>query len=57
MGASCLRKALYFPAMSAMQHNALMKDFAKKLKSKGKCGKVIVVAMMRKLLHIIFWNK
>ena len=56
MGASCLRKALYFPAMSAMQHNALMKDFAKKLKSKGKCGKVIVVAMMRKLLHIIFWN-
>jgi transposase len=54
MGSSRLRKALYFPAMSAMQHNASMKSFAKKLKLKGKCGKVTVVAVMRKLLHIIF---
>lgn len=54
MGTPVLRKALYFPAMSAMQHNSSMKDFANKLKSKGKCGKVIVIAVMRKLLHIIF---
>ena len=54
MGCCSLRKALYCPAMSAMQHNVLMKEFATKLKSKGKCGKVIVVAIMRKLLHIIF---
>lgn len=54
MGCCPLRKALYCPAMSAMQHNVLMKEFATKLKSKGKCGKVIVVAIMRKLLHIIF---
>lgn len=40
--------------MSAMQHNVLIKNFAKKLRSKGKPGKVIVVAIMRKLLHIIF---
>ena len=53
MGCCPLRKALYCPAMSAMQHNVLMKEFATKLKSKGKCGKVIVVAIMRKLLHII----
>jgi transposase len=54
MGNAQLRKALYLPAMSAMQHNILMKNFANKLKSKGKRGKVIVVAIMRKLLHIIF---
>jgi transposase len=54
MGNAQLRKALYLPAMSAMQHNILMKEFANKLKSKGKRGKVIVIAIMRKLLHIIF---
>ena len=40
--------------MSAMQHNPLMKNFAAKLKLSGKCGKVILVAIMRKLAHIIF---
>lgn len=54
MGSHQLRKALYFPAMSAMQYNPLMKDFAQKLKAKGKKGKVIVVAIMRRLLHIVF---
>lgn len=54
IGSSRLRKALYFPAMSAMQHNPLMKNFAAKLKLSGKCGKVILVAIMRKLAHIIF---
>lgn len=54
MGCFRLRKALYFPAMSAMPHNPLMKVFAEKLRSKGKNGKVIVVAIMRKLSHIIF---
>ena len=32
----------------------MRKEFATKLKSKDKTGKVIVVAIMRKLLHIIF---
>ena len=54
MGNAEIRKSLYLPAMSAMQHNVLIKNFAKKLRSKGKPGKVIVVAIMRKLLHIIF---
>lgn len=49
-----IRKVLYFPAMSAMQHNPLMKEFAKKLRAKSKSGKVMVVAIMRKLSHIIF---
>ena len=54
MGSSRLRKALFFPAMTAMKYNPLMKDFAAKLKLRGKCGKVILVAIMRKLAHIIF---
>lgn len=54
MGCHQLRKALYFPAMSAMQYNPLIKDFTEKMKSKGKSGKVIVIAIMRKLLHTIF---
>ncbi len=54
MGNAEIRKSLYLPAMSAMQHNVLIKNFAKKLRSKGKPGKVIIVAIMRKLLHIIF---
>lgn len=54
IGSHQLRKALYFPAMSAMQYSPMMKDFAEKLRAKGKCGKVIIVAIMRKLLHTIF---
>ena len=37
-----------------MQHNILMKNFANELKSKGKRGKIVVIAVMRKLVHIIF---
>lgn len=54
MGSGRLRKALYFPAMSAMRHNAAMKTFAERLRLRGKAGKAIVVAVMRKLAHIIF---
>lgn len=54
MGSSKLRQALYFPAMSAMRSSANMIKFAQKLKVKGKNGKVIVVAIMRKLLHLVF---
>ncbi|WP_039457495.1 IS110 family transposase [Candidatus Jidaibacter acanthamoebae] len=54
MGSSNLRKALYFPAISAKSHNPLMKEFACRLKSKSKNTMVIIGAIMRKLLHIIF---
>ena len=54
IGLGKLRQALYFPAMSAMRSSPNMVKFAQKLKSKGKNGKVIVVAIMRKLLHLVF---
>jgi transposase len=54
IGSSNLRKALYFPAIVAKTHNPLFKKFTQKLSSKGKPAKVIIVAIMRKLLHIVF---
>jgi transposase len=54
IGSGSLRKLLYMPGMSAMQFNPVIKAFAQTLRAKGKNGKVIVVACMRKLLHIIY---
>ena len=54
MGNRNLRKALYMPALSAKRHNPTIKAFCDNLSQKGKNKKVIVVAAMRKLLHIIF---
>ena len=49
-----LRKALYMPALVSIQCNPVMMVFYNRLKEKGKNGKVIVCAIMRKLVHIIF---
>ena len=49
-----LRKALYMPALVSIQCNPVMIAFYNRLKEKGKNGKVIVCAIMRKLVHIIF---
>ena len=54
IGSANLRKALYFPAISAKNHNPLLKEFADRLKDKGKCTMVIIGAVMHKLLHITF---
>lgn len=54
MGVGGLRKALFFPAMSAMRFNEYFKKFALKLESSGKAKKSIICAVMRKLVHIIF---
>jgi transposase len=54
IGSSTLRKALYFPAIVAKNHNPVLKAFAQKLAKKGKHTMVIIGAIMRKLLHIIF---
>lgn len=54
MGLKILRKALYFPAIIAMQFNPILKSFAEELAAKGKHGKQIICAVMRKLIHIIF---
>lgn len=54
MGSSQLRKALYFPAMTAMRHNPILKQFADRLIATGKPMKLVIIATMRKLIHIIY---
>jgi transposase len=49
-GSSELREALYFPAMVAIQHNPQLRAFADRLKERGKPPKVVICAVMRKLL-------
>jgi transposase len=49
-----LRKALYMPALVSIQCNPVMIAFYNRLKEKGKNGKVIVCAIIRKLVHVIF---
>ena len=51
-GHSELRTALYMPALSSLQHNAVIKRLADRLKKRGLKGKQIVVAAMHKLLHL-----
>ena len=48
-----VRKTLYMAAISAMRHNATIKEFAQRLKATGKPSKVVIVACMRKLLTIM----
>ena len=54
IGNALLRKGLYMPAVVAKNHNPVIKSFAERLVMKGKPGKVVIVAAMRKLLHIIY---
>lgn len=54
LGNSRLRRALYFPALSAMRHNEAVEVFATRLRAKGKAKMAVVGASMRKLLHICF---
>ena len=54
IGHARLRKSLYVPALVSIQCNPVMIAFYNRLKEKGKNGKVIVCAIMRKLVHVIF---
>lgn len=49
-----LRAALYFPALSALRHNPYIKALGVRLTASGKNKMVIVIAAMRKLLHLVF---
>jgi transposase len=53
-GNARLRKALYMPALVSIRYNPIMIAFYNRLKEKGKNGEVIVCAIMRKLVHVIF---
>ena len=54
MGHSALRKALFYPAMTAGRHNPIVAAFWQRLKAQNKPGKVILVACMHKLLAIAY---
>jgi len=49
-----VRKALYFPAITAIRHNPIIRELSHRLAQRGKCKMVIIGAAMRKLLHIAF---
>lgn len=49
-GRAAIRKALYMPALTAIRRNPIMKAFAERLKRDGKPAKVVITAVMRKLI-------
>jgi transposase len=49
-----LRTALFYPALSAMRHNPLVKPLVTRMLERGKAKKQCVAAAMRKLLHIVY---
>ena len=54
VGKASVRAALYWPAIVAMQRCEGMKAFAARLAARGKAKGVIIGAVMRKLLHIVY---
>jgi len=54
LGSSRLRWALYFPAVTAMRCNPVLQVFSRRLLAAGKQKMVVVAAVMRKLLHIVY---
>lgn len=55
MGRASLRAALYMPALAAQRHNPTLHAFAQRLEQHSKLtGKQLVVAVMRKLIHLAF---
>jgi transposase len=53
-GNSELRRDLYMAALTAKRFNPLFKEFAARLTAKGKPAKVVIVAVMRKLLVLAY---
>jgi len=54
MGKAELRKALYWPAITAMRYCPACKAYGERLAARGKAKKVVIGAMMRKLVHIVY---
>lgn len=49
-----LRSVLYMCALSAMRFNPHLRAMAERLYAKGKASKQVIVAVMRKLTHLMF---
>lgn len=54
LGHGRLRKVLYMPALTALQHNPAAKALRDRLVEAGKNKKVAVVAVMRKMVHWMY---
>jgi transposase len=53
-GNAQLRKALYWPAITALRCNPIVQALGKRLRERGKHPMAIIAAAMRKLVHIAF---
>ncbi|MCW0378246.1 hypothetical protein NB697_001092 [Xanthomonas sacchari] len=53
-GSPRLRAGLFMPALVAMTHNPIIRALKRRLSERGKTGKQIVCAAMRKLLHLAY---
>ena len=54
MGKAGIRAALYWPAITAMRYCPACKAYADRLAARGKPKKVVIGAVMRKLVHIVY---
>ncbi len=54
LGKAGIRGALYWPALPAMRRCPSVKAYAERLEARGKAKKVVICAVMRKLVHIIY---
>jgi transposase len=54
MGRPRLRRAVYYPALSALRCNPAIRALAERLRAAGKSKMTIVGAAMRKLVHIVY---
>jgi len=54
IGNARLRRALYFPAMTALRCSPFFQAWAKGLAERGKCKMQIIGAVMRKLIHLVY---
>lgn len=53
-GSARLRVGLYMAAISSLSYNQAIREMAERMRAKGKAGKQIVCAAMRKLLCIAY---
>lgn len=54
IGNARLRRALYFPAITALRCSPFFKAWAEGLRQRGKCKMSVIGAAMRKLIHLAY---
>ena len=54
IGNARLRKALYWPAVTAVRHNPVLKAMKERMRAAGKSEMAVIGAAMRRLVHLAF---